>query len=135
MLAKTSSCEQGNLQHLGQPQLPRRIALELHSRAEQDQKIRFARNMVIQLGINQISVDLLLSYVALLCHLGQCARKVDDGVAAVMFREKKNGEMLTFLLFQFVVCALRRRVGRGVRGKVGCTEGEGGLSTRAEVGF
>lgn len=107
----------------------------MHSRAEQDQKIRFARNMVIQLGINQISVDLLLSHVALLCHLGQCARQVDDGVAAVMFREKKNGEMLTFLLFQFVVCTLRGRIGRGVRGKVGCTEGEGGLSTRAEVGF
>jgi hypothetical protein len=31
-----------------------------------------------------------------------------------VFREKENGEVLTFVLFKIVIGALRRRVGRGV---------------------
>jgi hypothetical protein len=33
-----------------------------------------------------------------------------------MFGEKENGQMLAFLLFELVVSALRRRVGRRVGG-------------------
>jgi hypothetical protein len=88
----------------------------LHCGTEQNQKVRLIGNVVVQLRINQICVDLLLSYVALLCHLGQCACQVDNGVAAIMFGEKENGQMLAFFLFELVVGALRRRVGRRVGG-------------------
>ena len=66
--------------------------------------------------INQVRVDLLLSYVSLLGHLGQCARQVDNGVAAVVFGEEEDGKMLAFFPFEVIVCTLRRRVGRRVGG-------------------
>ena len=88
----------------------------MHCRTEQNQKIRFTRNVVVQLCIDQVRIDLLLSNIALLGHLGQCARQVDDGVAAVVFGEEEDGKMLAFFPFEVIVCTLRRRVGRRVGG-------------------
>jgi hypothetical protein len=86
--------EKGDSQNLRQPQLPRRIPPQLHRRREQDQQIRLARHVVAQLRVNQVHVDLLLAHVALLRHLGERARQVDDRVAAVVLREEENGEVL-----------------------------------------
>lgn len=59
-----------NLQDLRQSQLPRWVALQLHCRAEQNQQIGLAANMIAQLRINQIHIDLLLPDITLLRHLG-----------------------------------------------------------------
>lgn len=92
--------------------------------------------MVAQLRVNQIHVDLLLSHIPLLRHFGQCSCQVDDCVAAVVFGEEENGEVLAlFLGIAIGVCSLWRGVGRGVGAEVGCAEGEGGLAAWAKVGF
>lgn len=85
-------------QDLSQPQLPWWVPLQLHGWAEQDQEIRLTADMVAELRVNQVHVDLLLPDIALLCHLCQGSCQVNDRVAAVVFGEKQNGEVLAFFL-------------------------------------
>lgn len=54
--------------------------------------------MVAELRVDQVHVDLLLPDIALLCHLCQGPCEVNDRVAAVVFREKEDSEMLAFFL-------------------------------------
>ena len=122
-----------NLQDFRQPQLPRRVSLQLHGRAEQNQQIGLAAHMIAQLRIDQVHVDLLLSHIALLRHLGQRPCQVDNRVAPVVLGEQQDSEVLAFFLEIIRVCGLRGGVGWGVRAEVGGAEREGGLAAGAEV--
>lgn len=93
--------------------------------------------MVVQLCVDQIRVDLILLYIALLRHLGKRTCQVNNGVSSVMLRKEKHSEMLA-LFFEMVAIGLGglwRRVWRRVGAQVGCAKGEGGSTTRSEVGF
>lgn len=71
--------------------------------------------MVAQLRVDEIHVNLLLSDIALLCHLRQCSGEVNDRVATIMLGEKQDGEMLTFILGILARgCSLWGSVGWGV---------------------
>jgi hypothetical protein len=91
-----------NSQDLSEPQLPWRVPLQLHGWAEQDQEIRLTADMVAELRVDQVHVNLLLPDIALLRHLCQSPCQVNDRVAAVVFREKQNSEVLTFFLEIFL---------------------------------
>ena len=72
--------------------------------------------MIIKLGIDQVGINLLLAHIALLRHLGQRACQVDDGVAAVVFREQEDGEVLAVFLWVLMGAVWLRG---GLRGRVG----------------
>lgn len=126
-----------NIQYFRQSQLPRGVAFELHGWAEENQQIRLARDMIVELRINQVHVNLLLSHIALLRHLGQCARQIDNGVAAVVFGQKEYSEMLA-LFFEagaIRLSRLRGCIGRGVGAQVRCPDREGRFAAGAKVGL
>jgi hypothetical protein len=88
--------------------------------------------MIAQLRIDEIHIDLRALDVAALRHLGQRARQIYDGVAAVVLREQEHGEVRARRGGRVLGrggCG-GRRVGREVRG----AQGEGGFSGSAEVG-
>lgn len=58
--------------------------------------------MVAQLRIDQIHIDLFLSHIALLRHLGQRPCQVYNRVAAVVLGEQQDGEVLA-LVFEVAV--------------------------------
>jgi hypothetical protein len=107
-----------HLQDLRQPQLPRRIPLQLHRRTKQNQQIRLARNMIIDLRINQLHIDLVLLHIAFLRHFRKGLRQVDDGVAAVVLGKKQHGKVLARGVWvrggRGRVCARGRSRGRGL---------------------
>lgn len=91
--------------------------------------------MVTQLRIDQIHVDLLLSHVAFLRHLGKRSCQVNNCVAAIVLREQQNSKVLTLVLEAIRVCVLQGSIGWRVGAEVRRAEREGGLAIGTEVGF
>lgn len=81
------------MKNLRQPNLPRRIALQVDVRPKQQQQVRFAHDAFADLGVDERERDVGRRQLGALGHDDKGFGEVDKGGAAVFGGEKEDGEM------------------------------------------
>lgn len=66
-----------HMKYLRQPNLPRRVPLQPHARAEKDQQVRLAHHALRDLGIDEVARDIIRRDFVPLGHFRQRFREVD----------------------------------------------------------
>ena len=83
----------GGVLKFRQPNLPRRITLQVDSGAEQDEQIWLGHERPCDFSADKVLGDVVDTDFALLGHFAESAGEVDEGFAAVVFGDKENFEI------------------------------------------
>lgn len=98
-----------HVKDLRQPHLPRRIAVQTHMRAEQDQQVRLAHDALADLGVDQVERDVGGRQLGALRHFRQRLGEVDEGEAAVVGGEEEDREVVFLRGEERVSCKVASR--------------------------